>query len=207
MMASFQIKQHFASVEHPQSNGQAKAANKITADELRRRMEEVKSSWVEQLYYVLWGYRTRIQTSIEETPFRLTNGCQALISVEIGQPLWKRIKALHEEEDNNEALVVELDLIDEVRVTTHCCDMATKQLIAARYNKKVKPRSFKKGDLVLQRVDIGNKNTREGKLATNWKGSYRVRENPNKGAYMLETLEKRVVKQTWNADKLKAYYS
>ncbi|KAI9083344.1 hypothetical protein K1719_034710 [Acacia pycnantha] len=83
--------------------------------------------------------------------------------VEIGQPSWRRVKALQEEE-NNEALAAELDLIDEVRVTTHYHDMATKQLIAARFNKKVKPRSFEKGDLVLRRADIGNKNANDGKL-------------------------------------------
>ncbi|KAK4253884.1 hypothetical protein QN277_010509 [Acacia crassicarpa] len=85
--------------------------------------------------------------------------------------------------------------------------MATKQLIAARYNKKVKHWSFEKGDLVLRRPDIGNKNARDGKLAANWESPYRVREKLGKGAYMLETLEKKLIKRTWNADKLKVYYS
>ncbi|KAI9094735.1 hypothetical protein K1719_026541 [Acacia pycnantha] len=43
MVAYFNIQQHFASVEHPQSNGQAEAANKVIIDGLKKRMEEATS--------------------------------------------------------------------------------------------------------------------------------------------------------------------
>ncbi|RDX83983.1 hypothetical protein CR513_35039, partial [Mucuna pruriens] len=43
----------FTSVEHPQSNGQAKTANKIILRGLRRRLEEVKGRWVKELSQVL----------------------------------------------------------------------------------------------------------------------------------------------------------
>ena len=39
MIFDFQIKQHFSFVEHPQSNGKAKVANKVIIDGLRKRME------------------------------------------------------------------------------------------------------------------------------------------------------------------------
>ncbi|KAK4262420.1 hypothetical protein QN277_027982 [Acacia crassicarpa] len=108
---------------------------------------------------------------------------------------------------NNEALMIELDLIDEGRVTAHYRDIATKQLIAAKYNRKVRPRSFDKGDLLLRRAEVGNKNAKEDKLTANWEDSYWVREKLDKGAYVLETLGKKPIKRTWNADKLRVYYS
>ncbi|KAK4276012.1 hypothetical protein QN277_019014 [Acacia crassicarpa] len=77
----------------------------------------------------------------------------------------------------------------------------------ARHNRKVGLRSFKKSDLVLRRADIGNKNARDGKLAANWEGPYRINEQLGKGAYTLESLDEKEIKRTWNADKLKAYYS
>ncbi|KAI9100725.1 hypothetical protein K1719_024087 [Acacia pycnantha] len=98
----------------------------------------------------------------------MTYGCEAMIPVEIGQPSWRRLRTLEKREGvDSKALATELDLVDEIRVTAHCRDMATKQLIIARYNQKVRPRSFDKGDLVLRRADVGNKNTRDGKLAAN----------------------------------------
>ncbi|KAI9083717.1 hypothetical protein K1719_034306 [Acacia pycnantha] len=207
LVADFNIQQHFASVEHPQSNRQAEAANKVIVDGLKTRMEDATSSWVDQLPYVLWGYRTSVQSSTGEMPFKLTYGCEAMIPVEIGESSWRRVTTLQNEEENSNAIVVELDLIDEVRIAAHCRDLAAKQLISTRYNKKVRPWYFDKGSLVLRRVDIGNKNATEGKLAPNWEGPYRVTENLVKGAYKLEKLQKKAVKRTWNADKLKAYYS
>ena len=85
-MYDFRVKHHFASVEHPQSNGQAEAANKVIVSGLRKRMEEARDSWVEHLYSMLWGYRTSVQLSTGETPFRLTYGCEAMILVEVGEP-------------------------------------------------------------------------------------------------------------------------
>ncbi|RDX88227.1 pol, partial [Mucuna pruriens] len=43
------IKQVFTSVEHPQSNGQAEAANKVILRGLRKRLEEAKGRWAEEL--------------------------------------------------------------------------------------------------------------------------------------------------------------
>ncbi|KAI9115306.1 hypothetical protein K1719_013625 [Acacia pycnantha] len=152
LVSDFHIQQHFASVEHTQSIGQAEATNKV----------------------IVGGWKMLRLVG-------LTYGCEAMIPVEIGESSWRKVIALQNEEENNDAIAVELDL--------------------------VRPRLFEKGSLVLRRADIGNKNATEGKLAPNWEGPYRVTENLGKGAYKLETLQKKAVKRTWNADKLKAYYS
>ncbi|RDX69802.1 hypothetical protein CR513_51036, partial [Mucuna pruriens] len=48
------IKQAFTSVEHPQSNGQAKAVSRVILRGLRKWLEEAKGHWVEELPQVLW---------------------------------------------------------------------------------------------------------------------------------------------------------
>ncbi|RDX72153.1 Gypsy retrotransposon integrase-like protein 1, partial [Mucuna pruriens] len=52
------IKQLFTSVEHPQSNGQAEAANKVILTGIRRRLEDAKGRWADELPQVLWSYHT-----------------------------------------------------------------------------------------------------------------------------------------------------
>ncbi|XP_061345883.1 uncharacterized protein LOC133291613 [Gastrolobium bilobum] len=132
LMKDLKVKHRFAFVEHPQLNGQAEAANKVIVDRLKKRMMDAKESWVHQLYFVLWAYRTSTQTATGETPFRLTYGCEAMVLIEIGEPSWRRVNAIKQnEQENNKLLTTELDLIDEARVTTHCRDMMAKQLIAA----------------------------------------------------------------------------
>ena len=88
---------------------------------------------------------------------------------------WLDICVLHQnigadQSMNDDALKTNLDLIDEIRVTAHCRELAAKQLLAAKYNRKVRPRAFNRGNLVLRRANIGNKNAKDGKLAANWEG-------------------------------------
>jgi hypothetical protein len=68
-LAAINTKQHFASVEHPQTNGQAEAANRVILRGLRRRLGDSKKKWVEELHNVLWGYRTTPHSTTGETPF------------------------------------------------------------------------------------------------------------------------------------------
>ena len=41
---------------------------------------------MEKLHSVLWSYKMTPQTATQETPFKLTYGCEAMIPVEVEQP-------------------------------------------------------------------------------------------------------------------------
>jgi len=43
------IKQVFASVEHPQTNGQVESANRVLLRGLKRRLEKAKGTWAEEV--------------------------------------------------------------------------------------------------------------------------------------------------------------
>ncbi|RDY05641.1 hypothetical protein CR513_10501, partial [Mucuna pruriens] len=77
-------------MEHPQLNGQTEAANNVIRRGLRRRLEEAKGRWVEELPQVLWSYHKMAHSSTNETPFRFTFSIEAVIPVEIGEPQAKR---------------------------------------------------------------------------------------------------------------------
>ena len=47
------IKQIFSLMEHPQSNGQAKATNKIILQGLKKRLDQAKGKWTKELYSAL----------------------------------------------------------------------------------------------------------------------------------------------------------
>ncbi|XP_061351831.1 uncharacterized protein LOC133296787 [Gastrolobium bilobum] len=68
LMTDLKITHRFASVEHPQTNGQAESANKVIINGLKKRLFEAKGNWVQQLHLILWGYRTSAQSAAEETP-------------------------------------------------------------------------------------------------------------------------------------------
>ncbi|XP_061358794.1 uncharacterized protein LOC133302987 [Gastrolobium bilobum] len=116
MVADLGIRHKFAAVEHPQTNGQVESANKILTNGLKRRVEGCKGSWVEELDNVLWGYKTSVQSSIQETPFKMTYGFDAMLPVEVGEPTWRRKMILEENEDGNaEMMKIDLQLLEEER--------------------------------------------------------------------------------------------
>ncbi|MCH79653.1 RNA-directed DNA polymerase (Reverse transcriptase), partial [Trifolium medium] len=165
--------------------------------------EEGKNKWVEELWSVLWAYRTTSHSTTGKTPFRLTYGTEAVIPVEIEELTWRTTQPLPEEA-NNEALQEELDLVEELRTAASLREASLKQKIAARHDLKIIKREFDVGSLVLRR---NAKDSNHGKLAANWEGPYRVRAKTENGAYHLETLTGQQLPRTWNAQKLKQYYS
>ena len=52
------IKNKYSTPAYPQSNGQAEAVNKVIVNGLKRRLEDAKGNWAEELSNVLWAYCT-----------------------------------------------------------------------------------------------------------------------------------------------------
>ena len=53
---------------------------------LKRRLDDAKGRWVEELPHILWTYRTTPRQSTGETPFSMTYGAEAVILLETGFP-------------------------------------------------------------------------------------------------------------------------
>ncbi|XP_072072103.1 uncharacterized protein [Arachis hypogaea] len=101
----------FSSVEHPQTNGLAKATNKIVLQGLKKKLEDSKGEWAELIPEVLWSYNTTEQSSTRETPFRLVYGCDAMIPIEVSLQNIRTTKL--SERDNIKNRKTELDLVEE----------------------------------------------------------------------------------------------
>jgi len=54
---------------------------------------------------------------------------------------------------------------------------------------------------------VSEEKLKQGKLAENWEGSYKVIANIGKKAYILETLSGERIPCTWNTSNLHKYYS
>lgn len=148
LLEDLNIKQHFTSVEHPQTNGQEKAANRVLLRGSKRRLDDAKGSWPEELPHVLWAYCTTPHSTTRETPFRLTYGTEAVILVEARELSWRTTHPLPKE-GNDERLSEGLYFIDETRSFAAMTEAALKHITTNRYNKRVRPREFHKGDLVI----------------------------------------------------------
>ncbi|GKC38874.1 reverse transcriptase domain-containing protein [Tanacetum coccineum] len=174
------IRQCFASVKHPQTNGLVERANRSLGEGIKARLDERSKDWIEELSHVLWSHRTMIKSSNGETPFSLTYGTEAVIPAEIGMPTLRTMEV--DPTKNDEALEVNLDLIEEKREQAAIQEAKSKTKMEKYYNSRVRGTSFRPGDMVYRSNDASHARD-GGKLGPKWEGPYEVAESIGKGAY------------------------
>ena len=202
--AELGIKNYYSSPAHPQSNGQAEVTIRTLKAALKTKLEDLKGSWVEYLPEVLWAYRTTQKSATRETPFALAFGTEAVAPVEVGIKSPK--DELASEKQNDEALRLNLELLDERREQVQQRTEEYQRKTARYYNKRVKPRSYVPGDLVLKKLLPARKNPAHGKLGPNWEGPYIISRVVRPGNYELQTEEGKILQHTWNVEHLKRFY-
>ena len=170
--AKLEIKNYYSSPTHQQSNGQVEVTIRTLKAALKTKLENLKGKLVEYLPEVLWAYRTTRKSTTQETPLALAFGAEAVASVEVGlkSPRVEFANAEH----NEEILRLNLDLLEEKReqVLEHAEDYRRKT--AKYYDRRVKPKSFRPGDLVLNKLLPARKDPTHGKLGPNCEGPFVV---------------------------------
>ncbi|GKA08072.1 reverse transcriptase domain-containing protein [Tanacetum coccineum] len=189
------IRQCFASVKHPQTNGLVERANRSLGEGIKARLDERSKDWIGELSHVLWSHRTMIKSSNGETPFSLTYGTEAVIPAEIGMPTLRTMEV--DPTKNDEALEVNLDLIEEKREQAAIQEAKSKTKMEKYYNSRVRGTSFKPGDMVYRSNDASHARD-GGKLGPKWEGPYEVAESLGKGAYKLKDYKGNELPRTWN---------
>ena len=202
--AELEIKNYYSFLAHPQSNGQAEVTIRTLKTALKTKLEDHKGNWVEYLPEVLWAYRTTQKSATRETSFALAFGTKAVAPVEVGIKSPRIELAL--EEHNDEALRLNLELLDEKREQVQRRTEDYQRKTARYYNQKVKPRSYVPGDLVLKKLLPARKNPAHGKLGPKWEGPYIITRVIRPGNYKLQIEEGKILQHTWNAEHLKRFY-
>ena len=105
------------------------------------------------------------RTPTGKTPFRLTYGNEAVILAEVGLTSYRVHN--HDEGRNDEAIRLQLDLVDEVRATTKQRLARYQDRMAKHHNSRVRHREFKVGNLVLRKVMGAVRDSTQGKLGPN----------------------------------------
>ena len=159
------ITNRYSTLAYPQGNGQAEAVNQVIVNGLKRRLDDIKGKWVEELPHVLKTYRTTPRKSTEETPFSMTYKAKAVIPLETGFPMLRT--SSFNPNDNNEHLKKNLDLIEEKRENAMVQLVYYQQKMKQGYDSNVKLRPLTPDDLVLRRVVGTTKNPTWGKLGPN----------------------------------------
>ena len=136
----------------------------------KKRLDDAKGRWVEELSHVLWVYRTTPRKSTGETPFSMTYEAKIVIPLETSFPTLKT--SSFSPSSNNELLEKSLNLNEERRESAMVQLVYYQHKLKQDYDAKVKLRPLVPGDLVLRKVLGTAKNLAWGKIGPNWEGQY-----------------------------------
>ena len=170
-------------------------------------MVETSRDWSEKLPFALWAYRTSFRTSTGATPYSLVYGMEAVlpVEIEIGS---LRVALEHQISETEwvQSRYNQLSLLDERRLRAADHVQAYQRKMSRAFRKRVRPRKFQKGDLVLK-VLRELINDPRGKFRPNWSGPYVIQDLTQEGAAWLTDLDGNQFTEPVNVDQLKRFYA
>ncbi|XP_070022942.1 uncharacterized protein [Nicotiana sylvestris] len=165
-------------------NGAVEAANKNIKKILRKMVENHKQ-WHEKFPFSLLRYRTTVHTSAGVTTYMLVYVTEAVIPAEVEIP---SLRIIQEAELSYVEWIrsryEQLSLIDEKRMNVVCHDQLYQNRMSRAFNKRVKPRQFAPGQLVLKKI-FPHQDKAKGKFSPKWKDPYMLHRVLTGGALIL----------------------
>ncbi|XP_070025097.1 uncharacterized protein [Nicotiana sylvestris] len=136
----------------------------------------------------------------------LVCGIEVVIPTEVEIPSLRIIQEA--ELDNSEwvkSRYEQLALIDGKRMNAVCHGQLYQNRMARAFIKRVKPRQFAPGQLVLKKI-FRHQDEAKGKFSPNWQGPYMVHRVLTGGALTLAEMNGKAWPKPINSDEVKRYY-
>ena len=161
---------------------------------------------------MLWSLRTTLNRSTGYTPFFLVYGAEAVLPTDL-QYDSPRVEQYIEAEVK-EARENDVDLLEEARLLASSRSAIYQQNLQRYHSRKVNPRVFREGDLVLRLVQ---RTAGVHKLSPPWEGPFIVSKALHNDAYyLIDAKEPKKGKmdksdeetnRPWNVALLRPFYS
>lgn len=166
-----------SSVAHPQTNGQTEAINGVILAAMKKRLNEAKGAWPNELPWLIWSMRTTPNLGMRDTPFSVAFGHEAVIPTKIDTKTLRVAK--YSKKANEQLLREELDLIQERRAlaSIHAAVRKQQGQLLQQTSQATKLPSRRSCSKKLHRQQtMGTK-----KLSSTCEGPYKITEFIGKG--------------------------
>ncbi|XP_039688639.1 uncharacterized protein [Medicago truncatula] len=141
-----------------------------------------------------------VRTSTGATPFSLVYVVEAILPVEVEIPsLRVLMEAELSEAEWSQNRYDQLNLIEEKRMAALCHGQLYQTRMKQAFDKKVRPRDFKEGDLLVKSIKSFQPDPR-GKWTPNYEGPYVVKRAFSSGALILTTMDGEDLPRPVNSD-------
>ncbi|CAL8169052.1 unnamed protein product [Prunus armeniaca] len=175
--------------------GQAEATNKTLLRILSKMVHEYEEGWSVHLPDALWAYHISPRSATGFLPYSLVYGSDAISPVEITIPT-ARVSAVNDLEWGTKSCsdwrLLDLEALDEKRMEAKRRTTLYHKAVAQAYNRTVRPRAFKQGDLVLKVMEhVRRQVSGRSKFAPQWEGPFAVKRSPQQRLLSLGLCQRR----------------
>jgi len=199
------VKHKLSSAYYPQTNGLVERFNRTLCETLAKFSNENKDDWDLYIPSALFAYRTMRHNTTRHEPFYLAYGREVTLPVEFQvETLTSKTQG---EDDQYDLLRRIYHLIGKLKEDRNQAQRNIEKSQAyqkQRHDNKLKQViKYKVNDLVLlYKSELKGRQ----KLIDPWKGPYYIHEILANGAYKLRTMDRKVLKDPVNSDRLKLYH-
>ena len=159
------------------------------------------------LPFTLHGYQTSVRTLTEATPFLLVYKMEVMPPFEVHIPSLRILaESGLKELEWAQARFDQLNLIKGKCLAAISHGRLYQRRVKNAFDKKVRPRKFSEGDLVLKKVSQALRDN-EGKWAPNYEGPFIVKKAFSGRALVLTNMDDEELPSPVNADVIKRYYA
>ena len=144
----------YASIAHPQANGQVERAHGLLLAKLKPRLfdefKDYSGKWIYELPKVVCGLRTQQSRETGYSLFFLVYGSKAILLVDF---IWNSpMVEQYNEGGADKTRWLEIDSVEEIKLNALFQSVRYLQGLRRHYDKNMCPRTFQVGDLVLKRI-------------------------------------------------------
>ena len=201
----FDVQHHRSSTYRPQTNGVVEAANKNIKRILRKMVDF--SGLVREALFCIMGLPYIFLYFYRATLYSLVYGMEVVLPVKIEMgSLRVALEQQIFETEWAQSRYDQLSLLDERRLRAVNHVQAYQRKMTRAFRKRVKPRKFQKGDLVLKVLRRLISDPR-GKFRPTWSGPYVIRDLTREGAAWLMDLDRNQFTEPDNVDRRKKFYA
>jgi len=152
LLARLAVKHRFTTMYEPSINGLVKRTNRTLCSMLVKEAEVHVNicDWDLKIHHVMWVYNTTYRIAMGYSAFRLTYGMEVFLPIELEVMILCIATTMRLPLDESQChRLLQLNELDELQLKAHRSIKVAHAQQKKAFDKKVKKKEFKEGDLVI----------------------------------------------------------